>query len=115
MFRTLRAVRLLGPAGASVNGVADLLRIDASTASRFLERAVGAGLAERTTSPSDRRRSSITLTDEGREHLRRLRDVRIELLGEVTTDWDRHDVDTLADLLARLDDAVSGLGARHEA
>lgn len=113
IFRTLRAVRQLGPDGASVNGVADLLRIDASTASRFLDRARAAGYAERSSSPTDRRKSLFTLTADGRKQLLRVRTRRLELLGQLTESWSVDDIEQLIELLARLDDAVMGFGLGH--
>lgn len=114
IFRTLRAVNQLGPDGASVNGVAEILRIDASTASRFLDRARAGGYTERSASPDDRRRSSFALTADGREQLRQLRNRRIELLGQLTTTWTVDDIELLIALLDRLDDAVIGFGIEHD-
>lgn len=111
MFRTLRAVDQLGPEDASVNGVADLLRIDASTASRFLERTSSSGFVRRSPSPGDRRRSSFSLTQLGREQLVALREARLALLGELTAEWPPDDIDRLVELLIRLDRSVAELGA----
>lgn len=113
VFRTLRAVDQLEPDGASVNGVAELLRIDASTASRFLDRASSAAFVRRAPSPDDRRRSSFTLTDLGRDQLAELREARVQLLGALTADWTTADIDILVELLTRLDGAVAGLGPEH--
>jgi DNA-binding MarR family transcriptional regulator len=110
VYRTLRAVNQLGPEGASVNGVADLLRIDGSTASRFLERACAAGYVDRGSSRRDRRRSSFSLTAEGRQRLLSLRELRIGLLGELTMGWSQREIDELIDLLDRLDGAAVLLG-----
>lgn len=106
VFRTLRAVHGLGPDGASVNGVAQLLRVDASTASRFLDRAQTARYVRRSASPADRRRSSFSLTDQGREQLDRLREQRMELLSTITSEWADDDVAFLVVLLERFDDSV---------
>lgn len=110
VFRTLRAVNQLGPDGASVNGVADLLRVDGSTASRFLERACETGLVISAPHRSDRRRRSFSLTDEGRERLRTLRDLRVGLLRQLTAGWSSDDLEMLIGLLDRLDSAVVVLG-----
>jgi DNA-binding MarR family transcriptional regulator len=107
MYRTLRAVRLSDD--PSVNGVAATLRVDASTASRFVERAVEAGLVRRSIAAHDRRRSSLELTDAGRARLLDLRDVRLTFLAEVTAEWPAADLATIVDLLDRLDDAVARL------
>jgi DNA-binding MarR family transcriptional regulator len=110
IFRTLRAANQLGPKDASVNGIASLLRIDASTASRFLERTRAKGFVERSASPTDRRRWLFSLTADGREQLRLLRERRIELLDQVTTDWSADDLESLIDLLGRFDEALIGFG-----
>ena len=110
-YRTLRAIRLAADTDASVNAVAEVMRVDASTASRFIERVVAAGYARRTPSPADRRRSSLVLTDEGIERLLTVRDLRVRFLDRLTRDWTAGDVSTLANLLARLDDAVDALAS----
>lgn len=114
IFRTLRAANQLGPEGASVNGIATLLRIDASTASRFLDRTRAKGFVERSASPSDRRRWSFTLTAEGRERLLLLRNRRMELLDQLTTNWSVDDIESLIALLGRFDDAVIEFGSAHD-
>lgn len=110
LYKTLRGVSQIGPNGASVNDVADVLRVDPSTASRFVERAVSAGFLSRSASTIDRRRSSLSLTEAGRERLRLLRESRLEMWEELTADWTVDDVDTLTRLLVRLDDAVIVFG-----
>lgn len=110
LYRTLRGVDQLGPEGASVNAVADVLRIDPSTASRFVNRAVTAGFLSRSACDSDNRRSSLMLTEAGRERLRLLREARIELWERLTAAWSADELDTVTTLLLRLDDAVILLG-----
>lgn len=111
-YRTLRALRQAGTDGASVNDVAIALRVDASTASRFVNRVVDAGDATRTATAGDRRRSTLHLTASGLGKLRRLQQVRIAFLGRLTEDWPVEDVVELAALLQRLDDAVERLQSR---
>jgi DNA-binding MarR family transcriptional regulator len=107
MYRTLRAVRV--SADPSVNGIAATLRVDSSTASRFVERAVEAGLVRRSVAAHDRRRSSLELTDAGRDRLLDLRDVRVTFLAELTAGWPADDLATIVALLDRLDDGVGRL------
>src|SRR5215211_112491 len=66
MYRTLRAVDQVAGSDPSINGVAAVLRIDASTASRFVERAVGDGLVTKAIDSTDRRRTALTLAPAGR-------------------------------------------------
>ena len=114
IFRTLRAVNQLGPDRASVNGIAALLRIDASTASRFLDRTCAGGFIERSASPNDRRKWSFALTAVGRAQLLLLRNRRIELLDQLTDDWSVDDIEGLITLLDRFDDAVVAFGSAHD-
>jgi DNA-binding MarR family transcriptional regulator len=107
VYRTLRAVRQVAGFDPSVNGVAGVLRVDASTASRFVERAVGAGFVSRSVSTDDRRRSSLELTEAGHERLSVLRDVRVRFLAALTAAWRDEDVATLTQLLDRLDASVA--------
>jgi len=114
LYRTLRSVRQFGPEGASVNDVAEMLRIDPSTASRFVERAVASGFLSRAASATDRRRSKLLLTQVGTERLMLLREARLEMWESLTDTWSAADVDTLTALLARLDDAVIDFGLEVE-
>jgi DNA-binding MarR family transcriptional regulator len=109
VYRTLRAVRQVAGSDPSVNGVAGVLRIDASTASRFVERAVAAGFVSRSVAPDDRRRSSLELTAAGHDRLLVLRDVRVRFLADLTETWPDDDVAALTDLLDRLDASAGGL------
>ncbi|HWM18585.1 MAG TPA: MarR family winged helix-turn-helix transcriptional regulator [Ilumatobacteraceae bacterium] len=109
VYRTLRAVRQVAGSDPSVNGVAGVLRVDASTASRFVERAVTAGFVSRSVAPDDRRRSSLELTAAGNERLLVLRDVRVRFLADLTAAWPDDDVVALTGLLDRLDASVGRL------
>jgi DNA-binding MarR family transcriptional regulator len=90
---------------ASVGTVAELLEVDASTASRIVDRVVEGGYVRRTSSSTDRRRCILLLTDTGRTALRSLREARLALLQELTAGWGEQDVHLLSALLERLDDA----------
>lgn len=105
VYRTLRAVEQASPRHACVGDVAEYLDVDQSTASRVIDGAVAAGYVERSVSDEDRRRSVLTLTDEGWAVLGQLRETRLALLGELTDGWAAADVDALATLLGRLDEA----------
>lgn len=91
-----------------------MLRIDPSTASRFVERAVASGFLSRAASATDRRRSTLLLTQVGTERLMLLREARLEMWESLTDTWSAADVDTLTALLARLDDAVIDFGLEVE-
>ena len=109
-YRTLRAIERATGA-PSVGEVADELRVDASTASRMVERVVHTGQVRRATSTEDRRRSVLELTERGHTTLQHLNDVRIALLRELTKDWLAEEIATLGRMLTRLDEACNQLRA----
>jgi DNA-binding MarR family transcriptional regulator len=111
VVRTLRAVRDCDDE-AGVGDVATWLGVDASTASRLVDRAVALGYLDRGVSSGDRRRTALTVTAAGADILERAVEVREALLGELTAGWSDDDVRTLADLLERLARRVSELEKR---
>ncbi len=103
-LRVLRAVeecqRTSG--GASVRDVAEFMAVEHSTASRTIATVVAAGLLTKTSARDDQRRCALVLTDVGRKALSTVTDRRRDLLAETIADWPEADVETLANLLARL-------------
>jgi DNA-binding MarR family transcriptional regulator len=64
----LHALILLSEAGEPrINELAALLSLDESTVTRLVDKLEAAGLAERRHSTSDRRSTSVAITDTGRE------------------------------------------------
>lgn len=51
--------------GLTLNGLAERLRLDASTLSRTIESLVGSGMVERSANPRDRRAIALRLTPNG--------------------------------------------------
>jgi DNA-binding MarR family transcriptional regulator len=107
--RVLRAVeRGHGSGGGDADGgicvgdVAARLEVDPSTASRLVDQQVTTGYLQRQRCATDRRRSTLTLTDAGRTVLAEVTGARLDLLAEVTADWSEHEVATLATALDRL-------------
>lgn len=111
---TIRALRAIERAGEepSVGDVADLLCVDTSTASRFVDQAVLAGYVSRGTAPHDRRRTVLTHTSLGEQVLEQVKRTRRVLLEELTGDWSIDEVATLALLLDRLAGSVDALERR---
>ena len=101
-LRTLRAVERRQDGDPCIGDVAEALAVDPSTASRTVDRAVAAGLLDRTPSERDRRRTSLVLTAQGAAVLDRVTAARRELLAEVTADWADADVERLSALLRDL-------------
>lgn len=111
-FRVMRAVEA-GGSPVSVGHVAEFLRIEASTASRLVDRAVISGAVARQQCRHDRRKAELVLTELGRSALDELQRVRTQLLGELTFDWDPREVEVLGDLATRLDAALHRLDAER--
>lgn len=107
IYRALAAVQLDEP--AAVGDVAERLEIEASTASRVVDRVVSAGYVHRAHCADDRRRYELVLTEAGRELLERLREARLALLEELTDDWSAAETATLTRLLDRLEEACQKL------
>lgn len=79
-FRLLVALSTHGRAKLVV--LAELLRVNPSTAMRMLDRLIAAGLADRRVNPENRRETILGLTDEGR---RLVADVTARRRTEITT------------------------------
>jgi DNA-binding MarR family transcriptional regulator len=99
----LTSVELHGPLTPSE--LAEVERIKRPTATRILRGLEEEGLVERTPDPKDGRSALISLTGEGRERLRRLRQRKNAYLARRMRDLDPRDVATLeraAEILERL-------------
>ncbi|WP_159451354.1 MarR family winged helix-turn-helix transcriptional regulator [Demequina sp. NBRC 110054] len=81
---------------ATVGAVASELRVAPTTATRFVDRAQGAGLVTRATSLEDGRRVEVLLTDAGRELDAQALDFRVARLARVLVDWDPSRIARLA-------------------
>jgi DNA-binding MarR family transcriptional regulator len=110
VLRTLRAIEAGGGGEMCVGDVASALAVDASTASRLVDQAVGAGYVVRTASERDRRRTALELSPAGIDLLDRATAVRREILREMTAGWADEEVETLAGLLRRLRSELDRLG-----
>ena len=65
----------------------------------------------RSSVPGDRRRSGVTLTEEGASLLQQIQTARHQLFAEVLAGWPPDDLATLAPLLERLVDDLLEHGA----
>jgi DNA-binding MarR family transcriptional regulator len=101
-LRVLRAVERRPE--ASIGDVADDLGIKHSTASRAVTQVVRAGFLVKSSSPGDQRRTSLEVTDIGRQALRDMTARRREMVAEVVIDWMPSDIARLNELLGRLAD-----------
>jgi DNA-binding MarR family transcriptional regulator len=99
-----------GDDGLAVGEIAGQLDVEASTASRLVDRAVRAGLVERGRSAADARRSVIRLTADGRALRTEAFGFRLAWLGGVLDDWSDADVAAFAGFLERFAGAVAEAG-----
>ena len=108
-LRTLRAIESADGRPLGVGDLADALAVDASTASRLVEQAVGEGYVERRASAQDRRRTELALTSAGEALLARSTEAKAELMGRATLEWSDEDLVALAAMLDRLQSDLRAL------
>ena len=100
-----RTLSTEGP--TSIGGLAAALGLDATTVTRQVATMEAAGLVERRTDPDDGRVRLIELTEPGRpEDARGARRARERRVRELTAEWSGDDLQQLARLLGRLNDAL---------
>lgn len=87
--------------GCSIGTVAEELRVVHSTASRLIDRAVRAGMVQRTRSNTDPRRTDLALSAAGKELQRDALAFRTGRLEELLADWTADEVTTFTRLLER--------------
>lgn len=96
---------------ARMRDLADALRVDASSATRAVQRLVVAGLAERATDDRDARCVHVTATPEGRARYEEIVQSRragmVDLLAGFSVTERRALADGMEKLVAALDDLVS--------
>ncbi|QZN87377.1 MarR family winged helix-turn-helix transcriptional regulator [Cellulomonas sp. C5510] len=98
---------------ASVNAIADALRLDPSTVTRQVLAMEQAGQVRRTADPGDGRVTLVAATDAGLAALATTRDVRARLYAEVLDGWPEDDRTELARLLTRLNADIDTWGRAH--
>lgn len=100
----LALLRVLGgsESGPTVGDLARAVEVDASTASRTVERGAELDLVERRPCPEDGRRARVFLTMAGREVVAEDALNRLAILATVTQSWNQEDLDKLVLLLGRL-------------
>jgi len=86
----------------TVKDIATILELEHSTASRMLTEAEVDGLVVRSTDPTDRRRTIVELTDDGRALLADSQRIRTWAIGGVLSEWDPSEVEQLSTLLEKL-------------
>lgn len=102
---------VVGLTGARMGDLATALRVDASTATRTVNRLEAAGLVVRQPDPADRRSVVVVTTAAGRRRDERLRQRARQALGELFARFDDPELATLAELMERLVDGLDELAA----
>lgn len=98
----LEAVHRLSTEGeATVGAIAEILNIDPSRSSRMVSELVDTGLLRRAVSQTDGRRAVVELGDKASVFFQTKRAIQRDLLGQITTDWPREDVERFSELLSR--------------
>ncbi|MFM6966285.1 MAG: MarR family winged helix-turn-helix transcriptional regulator [Rhodoluna sp.] len=92
----------------SVKDVASELDLEHSTVSRLLGEMEDDGLVARGSDPSDRRRTTVALTDLGRAVVVDATTMTRFFMRLMLSDWPVEDVESLTRLLGRLADTVHG-------
>jgi DNA-binding MarR family transcriptional regulator len=95
--------------GCRMAELAAALRVDASTATRAVQRLVDAGLALRTAVPDDARGVTVAATDAGRRAHEAVAQRRRAAIVTMTSVFDADERQALADLLERLVGALDDL------
>jgi DNA-binding MarR family transcriptional regulator len=93
--------------------LAERLRVDASTATRAVDRLVRAGLATRRRDPDDARGVRVAATPAGRARLEEVVRRRRTALRAILADFDDDDRRRLAELLERLVAGVDAFARRR--
>lgn len=102
----LRALDVLTEGGVRVGELADRVGVDDTTATRFVDRLVASGLAERSSLPGDRRVSVVALTDAGSALMRQVAAQRQRFFAEVLTVLDPDEREELVRLTAKASSAL---------
>lgn len=102
-YLALRTLDQLGP--ATSRALADALHLDSSTIARQVGTLTRSGLLQRRPDPADGRSAILTLTDQGREVMRRVERNRRHRIQEITQSWNDTDLGHLSRSLTLLNDS----------
>jgi DNA-binding MarR family transcriptional regulator len=97
--------------GLRMSDLADALRIDASTATRAVQRLVDAGLAERRPDPCDRRGVVVMPTPLGVRIREELQAKALDAMNELLAGFDDAELHHLGELLDRFIAAIETMAA----
>jgi DNA-binding MarR family transcriptional regulator len=103
-YLALRTIEDLGP--LSTKALAQALNLDASTVTRQITALEGGGFVERRPDPSDRRSSTIRLTEEGRQMMVGVERERRQGIEGLVDDWVEGEKVSLGRVLIRLNSSL---------
>ena len=97
-----------GAAGSpvTVKDVALALSLEHSTASRLLAEAEAEGLVERSTDPTDRRRTQVRLTGTGDAVVQQSSAIRTWAFDAILAGWDTEQLRTFTELVEKFSDTI---------
>ena len=105
---------LVGTEGCRMSDLADLLRVDASTATRAVARLVDAGLAERVSCATDARAVRVHASEEGKRLNAELLENRRTGMDELLAGFTKAEQRALADGMEKLVTALDAMVAEAE-
>ena len=97
---------LANEAPVSINGLAELVGLDATTVTRQVATMETEGLVRRKRHPQDRRVSLVELTALGRRRMDAVRSARESRITELVGDWSDDDRAAFGRLLGRFNEAI---------
>ncbi len=103
-YLLLRTLETVG--SASINGLAGLLGLDATTVTRQVATMEASGLVLRRRSPADARVSVLELSALGRRRMEGVRAAREERIDHLVQDWSDRDRRAFGTLLRRFNEAI---------
>jgi DNA-binding MarR family transcriptional regulator len=111
-YLALRTLEAIGP--ASTNTLARALHLDASTVTRQLRTLERGGFIERQPDPHDGRSTTIALTSEGKNTMRRVQAERRRRMETLVEGWDEKEKTWLGWALTRLNASLVENVTRYE-
>jgi DNA-binding MarR family transcriptional regulator len=103
-YLLLRTLETVG--SASINGLAQLVGLDATTITRQVATMEASGLVLRRRSPADARVSVLELSALGRRRMEGVRVAREERIGDLVGNWSDRDRRSFGALLRRFNEAI---------
>lgn len=111
-YSVLATLQQMGP--QRMTAIARHLGIGKPTLSRQLSTLEHRGFVEKATDPADGRAQMVSLTEEGRARLESAQGDRAERYLQMLTPWQEQEIETLSQLLAKLNKSYTEFDAEHD-